>query len=562
MGLHSRLPFFHAGALAAGLLAGVLVAPGLAQQPTQKQIRDDARAFGRGLVPRARAEATTAPDANRIPQFTTNPSQQVYYSNPAALEADAMAQAPSHPGSSTIRQSMASRAAFDPQEIRDTTSLGRAIQDDPNTYVSGFSAGGELGVCRPLPPSETSPGRYEQSCDSGYAVTPSTHSCAIALAVTASQTYRFECSFAGHTRPSCTPLSSCSFAGTIPGDCLVSVDPNGWCAEPGEPIQLYDCPGPVAGYTPVSVGAPVITTSRNEAACAAWASNPQCEAEADQCTDSSPVTRSIGGLAVTQPCWAWSRRYQCNGMTQMSDCSQLDGMGCTFLRENCLSEDVPCMNVERVYSCPIPPVANQSGEICDGDIVCLNGECDQIDREPNTEFKDAAVALNAIAQAGREFDPDNLTVFKGEAMSCTKVIFGLKNCCVPRGFPLLGGCNAGDQALKERREKGECTYVGTWCSSRFLGVCLERRERHCCFLSKISRILQEQGRPQIGKAWGPARDEQCLGFTIAEFQQLDLSRMDFSEVYAEFTDAAKLPDELATLSSMQAKITAYFAANL
>jgi conjugal transfer mating pair stabilization protein TraN len=248
-------------------------------------------------------------------------------------------------------------------------------------------------------------------------------------------------------------------------------------------------------------------------------------------------------------------------MSQMSDCSQLEGLGCTFLRENCLSEDTPCMNVERVYSCPIPPVPSQSGEICDGDIFCLNGECDQIDREPNTDFKDAVVALNAIAQAGKEFDPNNLTVFRGEAMSCTKTIFGLTNCCVPRGFPLLGGCSAGDAALKERREKGECTYVGTWCSSRFLGICLQRRERHCCFLSKISRILQEQGRPQIGKAWGAPRDEQCLGFTIAEFQQLDLSRMDFSEVYAEFTEAARLPEELATVTSMQAKITAYFQAN-
>ncbi len=549
------------GALVCGLLSGVILAPGLAQQPTQKEIRDEARAFGRTLVPRVQTEATTQPDADRIPQFTTNPTLQTYYSDPAALEADAMALAPTHPGSSTVQQSITTRATFDPQEIRDATSLGRAVQADPNTYVSGFSANGELGVCRPLPPSEASPGRYEQSCDSGYSVITSTHTCAIPLDVTITSSYIYECSFLGQGAPSCVLFQGCSLTGSRPGPCLVTPDPNGWCPEPGEPIQIYKCSSLIPGYAPVATGEPVIATARNEAACASWSSNPECQPEADICTDSSPVTRTMNGVPVTQPCWAWSRTYQCSGMTQMSDCSQLEGMGCSFVRENCLSEDAPCMNVERVYSCPIPPVPNQSGEICDGDVVCLNGECDQIDREPNTEFKDAVVALNAIAQAGKEFDPDNLTVFKGEAMSCTKAIFGLKNCCVPRGFPLFGGCDAGDQALKDRREKGECTYVGTWCSSRFLGVCLERRERHCCFLSKISRILQEQGRNQIGKVWANPRDEQCSGFTIAEFQQLDLSRMDFSEVYAEFTDAARLPEELSTVSAMQAKITAYFAAN-
>ncbi|OYZ15870.1 MAG: hypothetical protein B7Y35_07390 [Sphingomonadales bacterium 28-64-96] len=549
----------------AGLLLGVLAVlvtpaagPARAQQPTQKEMRDEARAFGRSLIPRARTEATAQPDADRIPQFTSNPSQQTYYSSPSALEAAAMAQAPSHPGYQSVQQSIGSRATFDPQEIRDATSLGRAIQADPNSYVSGFSADGQLGVCRPLPPGEASPGRYEQSCDSGYAVTPSTHSCSIPLEVTATRSYRYQCSILDGT---CAPFAGCSFVDTIPGPCLVTPGPDGWCPEPGEPLRVYECAGPVAGQTPTWIGPPVITESRNETGCASWAGNPECQSQAEVCTDSDPVTRTIDGIPVTRPCWAWSRTYQCNGMSQMSDCSQLEGLGCTFLRENCLSEDTPCMNVERVYSCPIPPVPSQSGEICDGDIFCLNGECDQIDREPNTDFKDAVVALNAIAQAGKEFDPDNLTVFRGEAMSCTKTIFGLTNCCVPRGFPLLGGCNAGDAALKERREKGECTYVGTWCSSRFLGVCLQRRERHCCFLSKISRILQEQGRPQIGKAWGAPRDEQCLGFTIAEFQQLDLSRMDFSEVYAEFTEAARLPEELATVTDMQTKITNYFNAN-
>ena len=34
--------------------------------------------------------------------------------------------------------------------------------------------------------------------------------------------------------------------------------------------------------------------------------------------------------------------------------------------------------------------------------------------------------------------------------------------------------------------------------------------------------------------------------------------MDFSEVYAEFTDAAKLPDEIETSKQIQERIKAYY----
>jgi conjugal transfer mating pair stabilization protein TraN len=34
--------------------------------------------------------------------------------------------------------------------------------------------------------------------------------------------------------------------------------------------------------------------------------------------------------------------------------------------------------------------------------------------------------------------------------------------------------------------------------------------------------------------------------------------MDFTEVYSEFVDAAKLPDEVSTLSEIQGKIQDYY----
>ena len=64
---------------------------------------------------------------------------------------------------------------------------------------------------------------------------------------------------------------------------------------------------------------------------------------------------------------------------------------------------------------------------------------------------------------------------------------------------------------------------------------------------------------QLPKPWGKPKTETCTGFTLDEFARLDLSQMDFSEVYAEFTDAAWLPDELETSTIIQQKIQDYYA---
>jgi conjugal transfer mating pair stabilization protein TraN len=119
-------------------------------------------------------------------------------------------------------------------------------------------------------------------------------------------------------------------------------------------------------------------------------------------------------------------------------------------------------------------------------------------------------------------------------------------------------CSAEEKLLDEKDRKGLCHYVGTYCSDKVLGVCTSKRKSYCCFESKLSRILQEQGRAQIGKSWGKAKNPDCKGFLIEEFQKLDLSKMDFTEVYSEFIDAAKVPDEVQTSIEIQDKIDEYY----
>ena len=549
-----------------GALSGAVLVE--AASPTQAA-KSDGKAFAGALRPQAATDARTAPTADRVPGFASNPAESAYYGAPDTLTPAAEAAKASSTGYNAVTSSIAARATFAPADIDSTVARGKLVAGDPMTYVSGFAATGTPGSCHPLPETAVSPGSYEQSCNSGYVADTSTQSCTIALNVVTSSVYKYECSpppsDLQNNVDSCDIFPGvCTDVGSRPGKCLQWSGPPWaqWCSEPGEPITQLDCPATVPGATLLGTDNVLVSATPDTSACAALDATSGCVADPDFCTDSSPVTRIVGGVAVTQPCWAWSRTYQCGSLTPKTDCDQLEAMGCSYLREQCITDEIPCLTVDKVYACPLPPQpGGKTQAICDGDIYCLNGECDTVDRQPNTEFKDAAVALNAMSQAGKEWDPGTLSLFKGARLTCSKTIFGLTNCCVPRGLPLIGGCNSEDAALKAEREKGLCTFVGSFCSSKFLGICLQKKEAHCCFASKISRILQEQGRPQIGKPWGDPKTEQCLGFTIDEFARLDLSRMDFSEVYAEFTDAAKLPDEMTLVGEMQTKITAFYAAH-
>jgi conjugal transfer mating pair stabilization protein TraN len=261
---------------------------------------------------------------------------------------------------------------------------------------------------------------------------------------------------------------------------------------------------------------------------------------------------------------------------------------CHYARTECLDDPQvgACKVEERIYTCPIPGATNPPKQyVCGGDIYCVGGDCEAVTRDASDEFKDAVVGLESLAQAKREFSDLDFKLFKGNVMGCHKPIFGLVNCCAGKssgligtsaGFAALAGgpaaigllatplltiflCSPAEKEYDVRDRMGLCHTVGTYCSSKFLGICTSKRTNACCFLSKLTRILQEQGRAQLGKSWGVPKTPDCSGFTVDEFAALDLSKMDFTEVYKEFVDAAKLPNEAAAMTDIQAKIQAYYA---
>jgi conjugal transfer mating pair stabilization protein TraN len=107
----------------------------------------------------------------------------------------------------------------------------------------------------------------------------------------------------------------------------------------------------------------------------------------------------------------------------------------------------------------------------------------------------------------------------------------------------LLSCDQSEQLLAMHRDANLCVHVGSFCSSRvpIIHTCIEQTESYCCFNSRLARIINEQGRGQVGKGWGSAQSPDCSGFTPAEFQQLDFSRMDLSEFIQEIYDSVRIP---------------------
>jgi conjugal transfer mating pair stabilization protein TraN len=68
----------------------------------------------------------------------------------------------------------------------------------------------------------------------------------------------------------------------------------------------------------------------------------------------------------------------------------------------------------------------------------------------------------------------------------------------------------------------------------------------------LARLINAQGRAQLGRGWGTAEQPDCSGFSVAELQALDFARMDLSEFYAEI--APSLPNTQDAVNGIANKV--------
>ena len=203
----------------------------------------------------------------------------------------------------------------------------------------------------------------------------------------------------------------------------------------------------------------------------------------------------------------------------------------------------------------------EDGGSCGSVRYCVGAGCETVSPQSNTGFVNATTRLNmAVELGGDEFDRDDLRFFTGQRRACHIKLFGLANCCKNSGLLIgLGDCSAEEIELAEERNAGNTHYLGRYCSKRtFFGVCIRRSRAWCVFGSKLGRILQQQGRRQLGIGWG-----SCRGFTVAEVEGIDFERLDLSEFTQDLMDgsrepAVSLPDAGDTGTAMRTRIRDFY----
>lgn len=109
-------------------------------------------------------------------------------------------------------------------------------------------------------------------------------------------------------------------------------------------------------------------------------------------------------------------------------------------------------------------------------------------------------------------------------------------------------CDQDEAMLAMKRDAGLCTdTIDDWCTKEILGVCITRRRSYCCYNSKIAKIINVQGRAQLGMGWGDTHSPSCNGFTVDQLKAIDFSKIDFSEFIGDVmaaVDTSHLKEDL------------------
>lgn len=116
---------------------------------------------------------------------------------------------------------------------------------------------------------------------------------------------------------------------------------------------------------------------------------------------------------------------------------------------------------------------------------------------------------------------------------------------------IVWSCEDTEFELATKKALNSCHSLGSYCSSRILGVCYERSKSYCCFNSPLARIIQEQVRPQLGLPWpGADSNPNCEGLTTAQLALVDWDRVDLTEWLSYLKMAGLHPTDSASADAM------------
>ncbi|WP_232611108.1 type-F conjugative transfer system mating-pair stabilization protein TraN [Photobacterium phosphoreum] len=182
---------------------------------------------------------------------------------------------------------------------------------------------------------------------------------------------------------------------------------------------------------------------------------------------------------------------------------------------------------------------------CGDTFFCLDGDCYQGKEQKNTGFNHSASALAGLGSAAASLKQDPFQVFTGKPAFCSKKPLGISDCCADKGWGQglgLTQCSEEEKGLAQAKQKGLTIDLGQFCAEKVLGACIRKKKGYCLFDSKMARIVQQQGRPQLGINFGQAKSPQCQGLSPEQMQQLNFSTINFSEFYEDLHNNINMPD--------------------
>ncbi len=274
----------------------------------------------------------------------------------------------------------------------------------------------------------------------------------------------------------------------------------------------------------------------------------------DRVLSQGPETRTIQGYSIYKDAWQYTQHYACQFIKD--DCEPLRadpschpmGSRCKEFKEN------RCWIYEQRYQCANPHRLLGAIQSPPDTAFCLTGDCHSVQYTANGEILEAIARLKMVKAMQDEIkdqDDLNLPIFKGSDRRCHRNCLNFADCCRRlKGWGVSIGfaeCDENEKELAKMREHHLCHEIGTVCVDRdpVFNKCLRKETSFCCFGSRLSRVLQEQGRPQLGVGWGEAEAPNCRGLTISELSRLDLSKINFSELFSELMSKYRSPNTSA-----------------
>lgn len=226
-------------------------------------------------------------------------------------------------------------------------------------------------------------------------------------------------------------------------------------------------------------------------------------------------TNSGGNTGKTDP----NNTIQ-NDLTSSLNSSTPPTNNCKRQEFTCLANaERPCSYVDNKWQCSPFPCLGQSN------LESLDTQVGSSDENNNGWTEDGSCA-------------GTIYIFNGKSNKCRTwdMFFGLigGGCCdKEKVFAGLVACKENEKVLAKKREQKQAHYIGNFCSKKlklgFVSICVQKSDSYCTFNSSLGKIIQEQGREQLGISWGSPENPQCRGFTPEEFQKIDFSKIDLTE---------------------------------